>query len=309
MGLSAQPGDDVPAYYLDPERAKGKRPGEMEMGAALCAELYKRRITAALTTWPTLSKRVKACIAESTAWEKAYGTIDKIPTGGAQTKRVTHNIETGEEVTEPWPWADWMWPFIRLGRQRAGQAVDAAVKKEECVNKDAQLRAEQTVARLQAALLTASSDAKQAVQADLNAAQARLLALSGGRRGDKSKAKAVKRESDDADEEEDSDSDAGGEGAGPTRTRRSGTGLDAGLAALLKQSREGQSGLKDALAALSAQAEAARSHAAAEAEKQHARQMELEAERAKQTERLLLGLVGAFGSGARKRSRSRSRSR
>jgi hypothetical protein len=37
--------------------------------------------------------------------------------------------------------------------------------------------------------------------------------------------------------------------------------------------------------------------------------MELEAERAKQTERLLLGLVGAFGSGARKRSRSRSRSR
>ena len=136
MGLSAQPGDDVPAYYLDPERAKGKRPGEMEIGVALCAELYKRRITAALTTWPTLSKRVKACIAESTAWEKAYGTIDKIPTGGAQTKRVTHNIETGEEVTEPWPWADWMWPFIRLGRQRAGQAVDAAVKKEECVNKE-----------------------------------------------------------------------------------------------------------------------------------------------------------------------------
>lgn len=131
MGLGAAEGDVVDKCHLDPKLAKGKRPGEGDMGRLFCAALLKAGITPALTTWATIDTRISFLIDEATRWESSYGGLDKMPTGRAKCTRIVTNVDTGKDEVTDWPWEDWMWPMIRLGRQRKGEAAAAAVKKEE----------------------------------------------------------------------------------------------------------------------------------------------------------------------------------
>ena len=244
VGLGAAEGDVVDKCHLDPKLAKGKRPGEGDMGKLFCQALLNARITPALTTWATIDTRITFLIGEATRWESNYGGLDKMPTGRAKCTRIITDVDTGQDEVTDWPGEDWMWPMIRLGRQRNGQAAAAAVKKEEDTTTAAALRAEQLVARTTAKLLVAPAAEKAALE--LNAARDQLALLSGGRRGGKRK----DRKSGDNDGDGDSDSaDSGGHGsdgdeaapAGGAAPKEKGrhSGVDAGLAALLKDARDG----------------------------------------------------------------------
>ena len=210
VGLGAAEGDVVDKCHLDPKLAKGKRPGEGDMGKLFCQALLNAGITPALTTWATIDTRITFLIGEATRWESNYGGLDKMPTGRAKCTRIVTNVDTGQDEVTDWPWEDWMWPMIRLGRQRNGQAAAAAVKKEEDTTTAAALRAEQLVARTTAKLLVAPAAEKAALEKELNAARDQLALLSGGRRGGKRK----DRKSGDNDGDGDSDSaDSGGHGS------------------------------------------------------------------------------------------------
>ena len=121
-GIGARPGEVVEQWYLDPQQYKGKTPGEAAQGKLVCDKLYELGILPAPSTWLTIGARVEWLVKEATAWETAYGTLDKIPTGGAKTKRVVHNADTGLNEETDWPWEKWMWNMIRLGKLRSGAA-------------------------------------------------------------------------------------------------------------------------------------------------------------------------------------------
>ena len=297
-GLGATDGDVIEKYFLDPKLARGKRPGEGELGKMLCAALLERRVTPVLTTWATIDQRVSFLISEAEKWESAYGTLDKIPTGRAKCTRAVLNPDTNELEERDWPWEDWMWPMIRLGRQRRGQAVAAAVKEEQTVQATAHL-AEQAVAKLQAQVLAAGNAERPDLLKKLEDARARLLHISGGRRGARTGKKARKRvktegerggdvegDSDGEEDEEEEESDsAGGEGVEPTRKGRS-SGVDAGIAALLKDTREAAAASKAAMDRLSAEADKQRAHDAEQAEKQREAAKEEAAKQREHVERL-----------------------
>jgi hypothetical protein len=99
-GIGARPGEVVEQWYMDPQQYKGKTPGEAAQGKLVCDKLYELGILPAPSTWSTIGARVEFLVKEATAWETAYGTLDKIPTGGAKTTRVVPNADTGldEEV-------------------------------------------------------------------------------------------------------------------------------------------------------------------------------------------------------------------
>lgn len=275
-GLGAVDGDAVEPCYLDPRLAKGKRPGEIEMGKALCAALFKQGVTPVLTTWATIDQRLSFLIAEALAWETAYGGLDKLPTGRAKCKRTVHDPATNELVERDWPWEDWMWPMIRLGRQRKGKAAADMVKKEELNTTAAQHLAEGTVAKLAAQMLAVDNDEQRAeIKKQLKAARKHLWSITGGRRGvvkGKKARKSVKTEgasgSDSggdgtADDSEESGS-AGAEGAEATRKGRS-SGVDAGIAALMQDARDAQAASAAALERLTEEGERYRKHEAEEA--------------------------------------------
>ena len=69
-GLGATKEDAVAQIFLDPKLAKGKRPGESELGGRLCTALFDQHIISAPTTWGTLNKHLEALIKESSDWFK-----------------------------------------------------------------------------------------------------------------------------------------------------------------------------------------------------------------------------------------------
>ena len=62
-----------------------------------------------------------------TAPQNAYGNPDKMPTGGAKTKKVEVDIETGEEKIEDWPFHAAMWLLKQTedARQKYGKKFTA----------------------------------------------------------------------------------------------------------------------------------------------------------------------------------------
>ena len=271
-GLGATAQDDVADYYKDPTLSKGKRPGEIEAGNLLCDALKSAGVTEAKTTWSTLDKRCVKLIDESQSWFSAFGSCDKMPTGRAKTTRVFHNAEKGVDETEDWPFQPWMWTFMRLGKQRAGKAQEERVKKEEQGTADDMQRAERTVAALKAQILSVPAAEKEAVRARLDAAQDRLLDMSGGRRGKRAKRRRPSGEEDDCGSGEGSsdDDDPSGKGA-----RKGASAADAGLGAVLDAAKETSALMKESLASMTALSRDEREFQAAEREKdrQHAERM------------------------------------
>jgi hypothetical protein len=311
-GLGASEGDVIEKYYFDPKLAKGKRPGEGDMGKLLCAALFERKITPVLTTWTTIGLRIDFLISEALKWEAAYGGLDKMPTGRAKCTRSVHNSETNELEERDWPWEDWMWPMIRLGRQRNGQEAAEKVKKEEQTTNAAAQLAEQAVAKLQAQVLAATTEEERAeLKAKLHNARERLVLVSGGRRGvvkGKKKRKRVKMEGecdgpgsgsdeDDSDEEEESDS-AGGEGAEPPRKGRS-SGVDGGIAELLKNAQATTAATQAAMERMSAEAARQREHEKDEAAKGREHALELARLQATSNKELVVGLAAAMAQFAK----------
>jgi len=282
------------------------------MGKLLCAALFERKITPVLTTWTTIGLRIDFLISEALKWEAAYGGLDKMPTGRAKCTRTVHNIDTNELEERDWPWEDWMWPMIRLGRQRNGQAAAEKVKKEEqTTNATAQL-AEQAVAKLQAQVLAATTTEERAELTEkLHNARERLMLVSGGKRGvvkGKKQRKRVKTEGDSdgagggtdehgSDEEEESDS-AGGEGAEPPRKGRS-SGVDGGIAELLKNAKETTAATQAAMELMSAEAAKQREHDKEEAAKARAHAVELAKLQAASNKELVVGLAAALAQFAK----------
>lgn len=300
MGLGYGKGDVVDKCHLDPRLAKGKRPGEGDMGKLLCEALFRENVIHAPTTWATIDTRIVFLIEEATRWESHYGPLDKKPTGNAKCKRVVHNVDKGKEEVQEWPWQDWMWPMIRLGRQRKGVAAAAAVKKDEDTTAAAALRAEQLVARITSKLLVAPASDKAAMTKELEAARDELALLSGGRRG--GKGKGTKSKSHDSDSDSDSGSISGGshgDEAAPTgraapKEKGRHSGVDAGLASLLKQAGDGSAQMLAAIERMSADAAAQREHDAAQAEKGRAHEVRMEEMRAAAQKDLLMGLIGVM---------------
>jgi len=96
----------------------------------------------------------------------------------------------------------------------------------------------------------------------------------------------VEGDSDGEEDEEEEESDsAGGEGVEPTRKGRS-SGVDAGIAALLKDTREAAAASKAAMERLSAEADKQRAHDAEQAEKQREAAKEEAAKQREHVERL-----------------------
>ena len=129
-GLGATDKDDVDEHYKDPKLRKGKKPGEGEAGLQLVNALQRMGVTEVATTWSTLDRHIGLLVAEASSWFSSYGSCDKMPTGRAKTTRVVVDADTGLDETVDWPFQPWMWTFMRLGKQRAGQAQEMRVKKE-----------------------------------------------------------------------------------------------------------------------------------------------------------------------------------
>jgi len=79
VGLGYGKGDVVDKCHLDPRLAKGKRPGEGDMGKLFCEALFRENIILAPTTWATIDTRIVFLIEEATRWESHYGPLDKKP--------------------------------------------------------------------------------------------------------------------------------------------------------------------------------------------------------------------------------------
>ena len=293
-GLGAGPDDAVEKWYKDPLLSKGKTPGEAAHGKLFCDKLYEMGITPVASTWQTVGARIEFLVAEALRWEAAFGALDKIPTGGAKTTRVVHNVETGEDEVVDWPWEDWMWPMIRLGRQRKGAAATAAVKKEDASNAQQILRAQQQVAQLVAAALAAPNAEKAAAQAKVDEARARLANLLGAKAA---KGLAPKDVADDMDVEDDNgEGQADADTAPAPAAGRVSSGVDSGVAALLKKADESEAMMKRLWDEMTTESVRAREHAAQEAEKQREHDARMQKERAEQQKELLLSLAQALRS-------------
>jgi hypothetical protein len=172
--------------------------------------------------------------------------------------------------------------------------------------------AEQAVAKLQAQVLAATTTEERAELTEkLHNARERLMLVSGGKRGvvkGKKQRKRVKTEGDSdgagggtdehgSDEEEESDS-AGGEGAEPPRKGRS-SGVDGGIAELLKNAKETTAATQAAMELMSAEAAKQREHDKEEAAKARAHAVELAKLQAASNKELVVGLAAALAQFAK----------
>ena len=137
----------VEDYEVDPLRfANGRGDNNSTKKWELIAShLHKDGFVPALVAGTAVRKRHEALAKDAKSWlvrqaatctravladtapQNAYGNPDKMPTGGAKTKKVEVDIETGEEKIEDWPFHAAMWLLKQTedARQKYGKKFTA----------------------------------------------------------------------------------------------------------------------------------------------------------------------------------------